>query len=292
VRVSYDRICMIRTESATRHFGTPATSHLRKTEWKRLGVFLAFGLAAFLFAVVGASFVPLGLPDTLRRWAHPTIFVPLGTLITALMLRRDVNDVPKSERFSPWPVARSSAGWLAAGVALLAATIPVFVLAFGLRWSNNGACSWTAVALTLWGIFITAAAEEIAFRGYAFWHLIRLIGFWPAQAIVAGLFILSHLTLGGYALLPALVGTVAGSLLYGAVFARTQSLAAPIAIHTGWNVAQHLLLSPLDPSATPLLVRFPHEPTPGEFALMLGWVGLVLVAGTVFVLRFKDRVVE
>ena len=83
--VSFERICMIRTESVTRRFGTPATSHLRKTEWKRLGVFLAFGLAAFLFAVVGASFVPLGLPDTLRRWAHPTIFVPLGTLVTALM---------------------------------------------------------------------------------------------------------------------------------------------------------------------------------------------------------------
>ena len=32
----------------------------------------------------------------------------------------------------------------------------------------------------------TAAAEEIGFRGYAFWRLIRLIGFWPAQAIVAG----------------------------------------------------------------------------------------------------------
>ncbi len=168
----------MRTESVTRRFGTPESFQLRKTEWKRLGVFLAFGLAAFLFAVVGAAFVPLGLPDTLRRWAHPTIFVPLGTLITARMLRRDANDVPKSELFSPWPVGMSSAGWLVAGVALLAATIPVFVIAFGLRWSANQAFSSTATALTLWGVVITAAAEEIAFRGYAFWKLIRLMGFW------------------------------------------------------------------------------------------------------------------
>jgi len=282
---------MTRTELVTRHFGTPATPRLRATEWKRLGVFLAFGVAAFLLAVVGAAFVPLSLPDALRRWAHPNIFVPLCITLTVLMLRRDASEMPVSERFNPWPVGRSSAGWFVAGVALLAATLPVFVLAFGLRWSTNGTFSGTALTLTLWGIFMTAAAEEFGFRGYAFWRLIRLIGFWPAQAIVAGLFIVSHLTLGGFALLPALVGTLTGSLLFGAVFARTQSVAAPIALHTGWNLCQHLLLSPLDPIATPLLVRFPHAPSPGEYALMLVWVGLVMVTGTVVALRFRVKVV-
>jgi membrane protease YdiL (CAAX protease family) len=221
---------------------------------------------------------------------HPNIFVPLGTALTVLMLRRDFSDIPASERFNPWPVAWSSASWFVAGVALLAVTIPVFAFAFGVRWSANGACSATAMALTLWGIVITAAAEEIGFRGYAFWRLIRLIGFWPAQAIVAGLFVVSHFTLGGYALLPSLVGIVAGSVLFGVVFARTQSLAAPIALHTGWNVSQHLLLSPLDPTATPLVVRFPHTPSRGEYALMLVWVALVMVAGTVVVLRCVNRV--
>jgi membrane protease YdiL (CAAX protease family) len=179
--------------------------------------------------------------------------------------------------------------WFVAGVALLAATLPVFVLAFGLRWSTNEACSGTALALTFWGIFMTAVAEEIGFRGYAFWRLIRLVGFWPAQTIVAGLFMVSHLTLGGFGLLPALVGTITGSLLFGAVFARTQGVAAQIALHTGWNFCQHLLLSPLDPTATPLLVRFPHAPSPGEYALMLAWVGFVTLVGTVVALRFRVR---
>jgi hypothetical protein len=111
LRVSFERIRMIRSESVSRRFGTPATSHQRKSEWKRLAVFLATGVAAFLFAVVGASFVPRGLPNTLRRWAHPTIFVPLGTLITVLMLRRDVKDVPKSELLNLRPVARLRGGW-------------------------------------------------------------------------------------------------------------------------------------------------------------------------------------
>jgi len=250
------------------------------------------GTAAFLLAVVGAAFAPLALPDALRRSAHPSIFVPLGVAITMLMLRRDASGLPASERFNPWPVGGLSVGWFVAGVGLLAATIPLFVLKFGLRWSANGAFNGTTLALMLWSIFMTAAAEEIGFRGYAFWRLIRLIGFWPAQAVIAGLFIVSHLTLGGFALLPALVGTVAGSLLYGAVFARTQSVAAPIALHTGWNVFQHLLLSPLNPTATPLLVLFPHAPSPGEYALMVVWVGLVMVAGAVVVLRLGPKQTE
>jgi membrane protease YdiL (CAAX protease family) len=278
----------LKPESLSRPFGAPAGS-LRALEWKRLGLFLAWGGAAFLLAVVGASFVPLGWPDALRRSAHPSFFVPLGTAITILLLRRDACDLPAAERFDPWPVARSSALWLVAGAALLAATIPLFVLAFGLRWSANGSFRGTSSALNVWAIFLTAAAEEIAFRGYAFWRLLRLIGFWPAQALVAGLFAVSHLTLGGYALAPALVGTVAGSLLFGAAFVRTRSLAAPIALHTGWNLAQHLLLNPLDPRATPLRVSFPHSPSPGEYALILAWLGFVMVAGMVAVLRFQGR---
>jgi len=252
-------------------------------------VFLAFGVAAFLIAVVGAAFVPRSWPDGLRRWAHPYLFVPLGMVLTVRMLRRETSEVPAAERFNPRPVTGASAVWFLVGAALLATTIPVFVGAFGLRWSGNETFSGTAMTLTLGGIVMTAAAEEIAFRGYAFWRLIRLLGFWPAQAIVAGLFIVSHLTLGGFALLPALVGTAAGSVLFGAVFARTRSLAAPIALHTGWNILQHLLLNPLDPTATPLRLRFPHAASPGEYASMLALVALVMVAGTAAVLRFRVK---
>src|SRR6185312_10616162 len=120
----------------------------------------------------------------------------------------------------------------------------VFVLALGLHWAPNPQWSGASAALMLWAIVWTAAAEEIAFRGYALWRLKRLLGFWPAQAIVAALFVVSHLTLGGYAFLPALIGNVTGSFLYGVTFTRTRGLAAPIALHAGWNIAQHLLLSP------------------------------------------------
>ena len=128
----------------------------------------------------------------------------------------------------------------------------------------------------------------LAVGGYAFWRLIRLIGLWPAQAIVAVLFMVSHLTPGGYSFLPALIGNVTGSVLYGAAFVRARGLAAPIALHTGWNIAQHLLLSPLDPSATPFVPTFPHIATTRKYATILAIVGAVMVTVTVLIVRSQN----
>jgi membrane protease YdiL (CAAX protease family) len=137
----------------------------------------------------------------------------------------------------------------------------------------------------LWAILLTAAAEEFAFRGYGLWRLLRLVGFWPAQAIVAAFFVVSHRTLGGESFLPALVGNVTGSVLYGVAFARTRGVAAPIALHSGWNIVQHLFLSPLDPTATPLVPTFPHPPTGTEYAEMLAVVGFAMAAAAAAIYR-------
>jgi len=267
----------------------PAEPVSRRAEWRRLGLFLAFGTAIFLVAVVGAAFVPFSWPDAIRRSAHPTIFVPLGVALTVILLRKDAKDLPPAELFNPWPVGGTSIPWLLLGIALASLIAVTFVLAFGLRWTPNIRWSGASGALILWAIVLTAAAEEIAFRGYAFWRLMRLVGFWPAQAIVGAFFAVSHLTLGGYALLPALVGTVTGSVLYGVTFARTRGLAAPIALHSGWNIAQHMLLSPLDQSATPLVPVFPHVPSEREYAVMLAIVAIVMAAAAVGIHRFRRR---
>jgi membrane protease YdiL (CAAX protease family) len=243
----------------------------------------------FLLAVVGAAFVPLSWPDALRRPAHPTIFVPLGLALTVRMLRKDASELPADTLFNPWPVGRTSVQWLLLGIALSCIVALTFVLAFGLRWVSNPHWSGTTTGFILWAILLTAAAEEIAFRGYAFWRLIRLLGFWPAQAIVATLFVISHLTLGGSGFFPALVGNVTGSVLYGIAFARSGGIAAPIALHSGWNIAQHMLLSPLDQSATPLVPTFPHPPTTWDYAAMLAIIGIVMVAASIDILTPANR---
>jgi membrane protease YdiL (CAAX protease family) len=267
-------------------FGAPATD-ARAPEWKRLGLFVAIGAAFFLIAVVGTAFVPFGWPDAIRRSVHPTIFVPLGLLLTVRFLRRDAREMAPASLFNPWLVGRASVVWLILGIALAGIIVLTFAVAFGLRWAPNAHWSGPGIVLSLWAILVTAAAEEISFRGYALWRLMRLIGFWPAQTVVAILFTLSHFTLGGYTLLPALIGTVTGSILYGVTFARTRGLAAPIALHSGWNIAQHLLLSPLNPSATPLVPTFPHPPTAWEYGSMVTIIGIVMVAATIGILTTK-----
>ena len=259
-----------------------------RKEWKRLGLFVAIGAAFFLLAVVGTAFVPFGWPDAIRRSAHPTIFVPLGLVLTVRLLRRDAREMAPASLFNPWLVGRASVVWLALGIALAGIIVLTFAVAFGLRWAPNVQWSGPGMVLSLWAILVTAAAEEISFRGYALWRLMRLIGFWPAQTLIAILFTLSHFTLGGYTLIPALIGTVTGSILYGATFARARGLAAPIALHSGWNIAQHLLLSPLNPSATPVVPTFPHTPTAWEYGSMVTIIGIVMVAGTIGVLKTKE----
>jgi len=203
------------------------------------------------------------------------------------MIRADARQLGPSPLFNPWPVGRPSVRWFLLGAALACFVALTFALAFTLRWNPNPDSSGASEAWILWAIVLTAAAEELAFRGYAFWRLMRLIGFWPAQAIVAAIFTVSHITLGGYGLIPALGGTVAGSALYGAAFARTRGLSAPIALHSGWNIAQHLLLSPLDHSATPFVPTFPHLPTGREYAGMLAIVTIVLVTATIGILKVR-----
>ena len=262
----------------------------RVADRRRLGLFLAIGTALFLLAVVGAALVPLGWPDAIRRSAHPAIFVPLALALTVRMLRRDAVELGPEALFNPWPVGRTTGFWLLLGSALAGVVALAFALWFGLRWAPKGEWSGASAVLMIWAIVLTAAAEEIAFRGYALWRLIRLVGFWPAQAIVAALFVVSHLTLGGSRLLPALVGNVTGSFLYGVAFASTRGLAAPIALHSGWNIVQHLFLSPLDPSATPVVPTFPHPPTGGEYAAMLAIVGIVMAATAVGIFRVRANV--
>jgi membrane protease YdiL (CAAX protease family) len=266
---------------------TPQRNTRRAEEWKRLGLFVAIGAAFFLLAVVGTAFVPFGWPDAIRRSAHPTIFVPLGLVLTVRFLRRDAREMVPASLFNPWLVGRASVVWLILGIALAGIIVLIFAVAFGLRWAPNAQWSRTGMVLSLWAILVTAAAEEISFRGYALWRLMRLIGFWPAQTLIAILFTLSHFTLGGYTLLPALIGTVTGSILYGVTFARTRGLAAPIALHSGWNIAQHLLLSPLNPSATPVVPTFPHTPTGWEYGSMVTIIGIVMVAATIVILKTK-----
>jgi uncharacterized protein len=94
-------------------------------------------------------------------------------------------------------------------------------------------------ALTLFAA--VAVTEEVLFRGFIFQRLIDGLGVWPAQLLIAALFLLTHIDAIQNA---GLIGYLAGanifiaSIMFGLAFIRTKSLAMPIGIHFAANFTQ------------------------------------------------------
>lgn len=86
-----------------------------------------------------------------------------------------------------------------------------------------------------------AVTEEVLFRGYIFQRLLDGLGEWPAQILIAALFLLTHVDAIQNA---GTIGYLAGvnifvaSLMFGLAFIRTKSLAMPIGIHLAANFVQ------------------------------------------------------
>lgn len=126
------------------------------------------------------------------------------------------------------------------GAALM--LIPALILwLFGwVDWQVNptGLSMLTTNLLLFAGV---AVAEEVLFRGFIFQRLVARLGAGPAQVLLAGYFLLTHL--GN----PGMTGAVKGlasaniflaSLLFGLAFLRTQSLAMPLGLHFMANMMQ------------------------------------------------------
>jgi membrane protease YdiL (CAAX protease family) len=157
--------------------------------------------------------------------------------------------------------------------ALVAWLLGGFVLARGARVGLGG---------LLWGLvsFLAVAIyEELLFRGYAFQRAARGLGKAPATALFCLLFVAAHWGnqgMAGPALPLACLNIGLASLLLCLAFFRTDSLAAPIGIHLGWNWAQGPLLGFGVSGAeqrgywAPVLGDSPWWLTGGDFGLEAG----------------------
>lgn len=133
---------------------------------------------------------------------------------------------------------------MALGCALM--LLPALLLWGGgvLSWQHNGLETeviWAAILLFV-GVAVT---EELTFRGFMFQRLIDGIGCWPAQLLMAGYFVLTHvaaLKQGDQWNYLATLNIFIASLLFGLAFIRTQSLAMPIGLHFMANFTQGTLL--------------------------------------------------
>ena len=94
---------------------------------------------------------------------------------------------------------------------------------------------WLNFLLILIMLSVSAANEELVFRGYPLQVLMAGIGAWPAMILLSGLFgLLHHLNPGATWL--GTTNTFLAGMLLSVAYLRTRSLWFPLGIHIGWNV--------------------------------------------------------
>ena len=147
------------------------------------------------------------------------------------------------------------------GMAMVFITAWIIQLMTGFQWALNPAFSWWQLPGIFVAVFCSAFAQELAFRGYPFFLLLRKWGEWPAQLVIAFFFGCMHLHEGmsWQAVLMAMFNTGIGSLLFGMATIRTGTVILASGIHFGWNFLQYLLpRSPGENGKGPWLVTGGH----------------------------------
>lgn len=230
---------------------------------------------AFLFFLLTAPiyFAPSFLPV-----AHPLIWVAVLTALSWFFLKRGGRTLTALGLNPAWcRLGQLGAGILFGALLILLAAICISIF-LPFKWAWNPNFEWNAALFALLYFLSGNAVEELIFRGYSFERLIVAIGLWKAQLVTAILFALFHI-LSGWPWQMALTGTIAGSLLFGIVFARWRSLPAAIGLHAATNWTRDLLLSdPPTPHTlyAPLSTR-PWTPTE-QITATLFMDGLFLLA--------------
>ena len=145
-------------------------------------------------------------------------------------------------------------------------------------WMRNPLFSVSAALFSAAWFLMGNTVEEILFRGYSFERLITGIGHWRAQLVTALVFAAFHVA-QGWPWQTTLIGTTIGSLFFGLVFVRWQSLPAAVGVHAATNWTRDLLL--LDPPTAKILFG-PLSPRPWtsseQWIAMAIFDGLILLA--------------
>ena len=141
--------------------------------------------------------------------------------------------------------------------------------------------------LSGFSIFLLAAiAEELLFRGFMFQRLIKAFGEWPAQLVLAGLFLLTHINnpgMTGTVKILASINIFIASIMFGIAYIKTKSLAMPLGLHFMANYMQGTILGfgvsgSKDPSLfKPVFDNAPVWLSGGDFGMEASALGLCFV---------------
>lgn len=252
---------------------------------------------ASFFALLALTLAPLILLSAtygfdIEIWHQVLLIVSVSLLCQALRRRPLLEFIGKLD--ADW--VKHLLWGLIIGALLMALPALVLTLLDLVQWQFTN----VPLAALVPGIFVmigVVLAEEFLFRGFIFQRLLDGFGTWPAQLIIAGLFLLTHLNnpeMTGTVRTLASVNIFIASLLFGIAYIKTKSLGMPIGIHFMANITQGTLLgfgvsgekevSLLTPSFT----TDADWLTGGAFGLEGSLVGLVTLTLTIILLYVRE----
>jgi membrane protease YdiL (CAAX protease family) len=181
--------------------------------------------------------------------------------------------------------------------ALLMALPALFLTLFGLVQWQLTSIQLTALVPGIVVMISVVLAEEFLFRGFIFQRLLDGFGTWPAQLIIAGLFLLTHLNnpeMTGTVRTLASVNIFLASLLFGIAYIKTRNLGMPIGIHFMANITQGTLFGfgvSGEKEVSLLTPSFATDAdwlTGGAFGLEGSLVGLITLTLTTILLYVRE----
>jgi membrane protease YdiL (CAAX protease family) len=230
---------------------------------------------------------------------HQVIMIGVVSIICQMLRRKLLSDLTGSINLV-W--LKELFIGLGLGAALMGLPV-LFLTIFGYIHWQVASFSYSTI-LSGFSIYLLAAiAEELLFRGFMFQRLIQAFGQWPAQLIVAALFLLTHINNPG---MTGIVKTLASinifiaSIMFGIAYIKTNSLAMPLGMHFMANYMQGTVLGfGVSGGEAPSLIKpiFDHAPiwlSGGEFGIeaSIGGLCLVLLMTVLLYVKYpsKDKI--
>jgi membrane protease YdiL (CAAX protease family) len=183
-----------------------------------------------------------------------------------------------------WTAVRLPCGF-AIGLVVVAVWASISAACGYVHWARGPEMQTELPLCALAAYLSLACREELAFHGYPLRNLVRPLGVWGAQLLVALMFAVEH-RLGGMDWTHAICGAAVGSLLFGMSAIATRSLAIPIGLHAAWNFGHWALGFKPQPGLWTIVAQ-PGGEVQSETALMLIYVGVMRCATVAFWFWYK-----
>lgn len=207
--------------------------------WSAVGRVLLFYLFCVIFLMVAAPFGSK-FPGQWSKVAIGSMASVATLALTVLFVWWDgIRLADVGAALSSRSVVRLLLGFLA-GLLMVAVQSSFGTFGGHVHWVRTAGTGIAPIAMALLAYLVLACREELTFHGYPLRRLERFFGIWAAQIIVALAFGLEH-RVGGFTWFNAMLGSVAGSLLFGMASIATRGLAVPIGLHAAWNFGQWVL---------------------------------------------------